>query len=87
MKQPLTRWAIIAAVFMFSPALSAQNPWLPIPKEWVLKMWQLWIDAKKIPVKTASVTEPCAISNEITIIVRCADGLKKTELVEAKPIQ
>ena len=88
MKQTRNQWAVIALFSLYSTSLSAQNCWIPIPKEWLSKMMHLLIMAKKTPVQNKSATASCAISNEITItIAPCADGLKKGELVQTKPIQ
>lgn len=88
MKQTRNQWAIIALFFLYSTSLSAQNYWTPIPKEWLSKMMHLLIMAKKTPVQNKSATAACAISNEITItIAPCADGFKKGEVVQTKPIQ
>jgi hypothetical protein len=87
MKQTRNQWAIIALIFLHSSALSAQNYWTPMPKEWLSKMMHLLIMAKKTPVQNKSAVA-CAISNEITItIAPCADGLKKGEVVQTKPVQ
>jgi hypothetical protein len=89
MKQTRYQWAIIALFFVSSTIpLSAQNLWLPMPKEWVVKVMQLLILAKKMPVQSHSTTAACVISNEITItIAPCANVLNKAELVIAKPVQ
>jgi hypothetical protein len=89
MKQTRHQWAIIALFFVStSVSLSAQNYWLPMPKEWVAKVMQLLILSKKMPVQN-NATPACAVfSNEITItIAPCADGIKKVEMVIAKPVQ
>jgi hypothetical protein len=88
MKQSRNKWAIIALFFVSSFPLSAQNLWLPMPKEWVAKVMQLLILSKKMPVQNNATTACIGFSNEITItIAPCADVLNKTELVIAKPVQ
>jgi hypothetical protein len=92
MKQTRSQWAVIALFFVSTTVLSAQNYGLPIPRELVSTMMHLWISVKKTPIQTPiqsySAPTACAISNEITItIAPCADGLTKTELVLAKPVQ
>jgi hypothetical protein len=88
MKQTRNQWAIIAIFFLYSTSLSAQNYWMPIPKEWLSKMMHLFILSKKMPVQNNVTSAACAISNEITItIAPCADALKKKETILPKPIQ
>jgi hypothetical protein len=89
MKQTRNQWVIIPLCLFLSTSVSAQNYWLPMPKEWVLKMITLLVAAKKMPIQHANVGTACpTFSNEITISISpCSDGLKKAELVEAKPVQ
>jgi hypothetical protein len=89
MKQTRNQWAIIALFFVSTTApLSAQNRWLPVPKEWILKALHLLILSKKTPAQNSMTVDCVVFSNEITItIAPRADVLSKAELVIAKPVQ
>ena len=91
MKTALIRCAVVGFLCTFSPSLFAQNTLTPHQKEW-LKTWMRLVKlSKRATVKVAqkdNLLMPCAVSNEITIVVGpCLQTERKEDGIVAKPVQ
>ena len=91
MKTTLIRYAIAGFLCTFAPSLSAQNTLTPLQKEW-FKTWlhlvKLSQKASNATVQKSSSLMPCAVSNEITIVVGpCLQANPKENGVAVKPVQ
>lgn len=91
MKTTLIRCAIAGFLCTFAPSLSAQNTLTPLQKEWV-KTWMRLVKLSKKASNTVAQTNsspmPCALSNEMTIVVgACLQSEQKEKDVAAKPVQ
>ena len=91
MKTALIRCAVAGFLCTFAPSLSAQNTLTPLQKEW-FKTWmhlvQLSKKAANAVVQQNNTAMPCAVSNEITIVVGpCLQTEQKGNRVLGKPVQ
>ena len=87
MKTTLIRCAVAGFLCTFAPSLSAQNTFTPLQKEWV-KTWMHLVKLSKMTTKQVAQKDnspmPCAVSNEITIVVGpCLQNQLKENVVEA----
>ena len=91
MKTTLIRYALAGFLCPFALSLSAQNTFTPLQKEW-LKMWahlvELSIKASNTVAQKNNSLMPCAVSNEITIVVgSCLRTEQKENRIVAKPVE
>ncbi len=91
MKTTLIRCAVAGFLCTFAPSLSAQNTLTPLQKQWV-KTWVRLVKLSKKASNTVAQTNsslmPCAVSNEMTIVVRpCLTTEQKEKDVATKPVQ
>ena len=91
MKTTLIRCTVVGCLYAFTPSLSAQNTLTPLQKEW-FKTWlhlvKLSKNASNAAVQKNNSPMPCAVSNEITIVVGpCLEVENKDNAVTIKPVQ
>ena len=91
MKTALIHCAVAGFLCTFAPSLSAQNTLTPLQKEW-LKTWmhlvKLSKKASNTVVQNNNSPIPCAVSNEITLVVGpCLQTEQKENRVLTKPVQ
>jgi hypothetical protein len=91
MKTALMRCAVVGCLYTFAPSLSAQNTLTPLQKEW-LKTWMHLVKLSKMKTEKVAQNDnsamPCAVSNEITIVVGpCLQTERKENASMMKPVQ